>query len=80
MPLMVGTRCDALRNAGASAELARTAAEDVCAQRLMSPDRPNSLGNLSLQGAMRNLEIKVNFLAGMNLVLLMLLFMVAARL
>ena len=79
MPLMIGTLYDALRNAGASPERARAAAEEVCALRLMSPDRPGTAGNLSLEGAVRNLEIKVTFLAGMNLLLLVLLFMLAAR-
>jgi hypothetical protein len=79
MALMIGTLYDALADAGARPELAQAAAEEVCAQRLMDPDRPSAIGNLELRGAVRNLEIKVNLLAGMNLLLLVLLFMLAAR-
>ncbi len=77
MALMLGTLYDAMRNAGVSPELARAAAEEVYTQRLMSPDDPRGVGNLDLQGAVRILQIKVNFLAGFSLFLL-LLFTLAA--
>jgi hypothetical protein len=81
MALMIGTLYDALADAGTKPALARAAAEEVAAQRSMSPDRPWEPGRLDLQSVVRSLEIKVNILAGMNIFLLLLvLFLVAARL